>query len=282
VAEEEKGRAAGWYQMGNLGGAGLGGGAGVWLASHFSSQLAGSTLALAMLLCAAALYLVPDVRPVPDERIRQRVRDIGRDFRELIRSPIVLLTIALVACPIGAAGASNLWSAIAPDWHASPDTVALATGLLSSVASAIGCFVGGQMADRVGRWWTYFISGTFMAIVAIVMAVAPRTPLNYSAWVLFYAVSLGMANASFSALVLNAIGRGAASTKYAIMGSLGNIPCVYMTAFDGWAYDRWHASGMLNAEAWISIACVGLGLLALWNVNARGTQQNLVRAEVPA
>jgi MFS family permease len=282
VAEEEKGRASGWYQMGNLGGSGLGGGAGVWLASHFSSQLAGSTLALAMLLCATALYLVPDVRPVAGDRIGRRMRDIGKDFRELIHSRIVVLTIALVACPIGAAGASNLWSAIAPDWHASPDTVALATGVFSSVASAIGCFVGGQMADRVGRWWTYFISGTFMAIVAIIMAVAPRTPLHYSTWVLFYAVSLGMANASFSALVLNAIGRGAASTKYAIMSSLGNIPCVYMTAFDGWAYDRWHASGMLNAEAWISIGCVGLGLLALWKVTARAAQQNLVRAEAQA
>jgi PAT family beta-lactamase induction signal transducer AmpG len=282
VAEDEKGRAAGWYQMGNLGGFGLGGGAGVWLASHFSSQLAGSVLALAMLVCTAALYLVPDVQPVAGERIGRRVRDIGSDFRELIRSPIVLLTIALVACPIGAAGASNLWSAIAPDWRATPDTVALATGVLSSVASAIGCFAGGQMADRVGRWWTYFISGSFMAVVAIVMALAPRTPLEYSAWVLCYALSLGMANASFSALVLNAIGRGAASTKYAIMASLGNIPCVYMTAFDGWAYDRWHASGMLNAEAWISIACVALGLLALWKVNARAAQRNLVGAEVPA
>ena len=78
-----------------------------------------------------------------------------------------------------------------------------------------------------------------------------------------------MANASFSALVLNAIGRGAASTKYSIMSSLGNVPCVYMTAFDGWAYDRWHAAGMLNAEAWVSLACVVLGLLALWRVNAR-------------
>ena len=35
VAEEKKGRASGWYQMGNLSGSGLGGGAGVWLASHF-------------------------------------------------------------------------------------------------------------------------------------------------------------------------------------------------------------------------------------------------------
>jgi PAT family beta-lactamase induction signal transducer AmpG len=267
VAEEKKGRASGFYQAGNLGGFGLGGGAGVWLVAHFSSQVAGTVLALAMLFCAAALFAVPDVRPIPGERLGQKIRDIGKDFRDLVRSPLVLLTTALVSCPIGAAGASNLWSAIAPDWHASPDTVALATGLLSSVASFAGCIVGGYMADRVGRWWAYFISGTFMALVAIVMAAAPRTSFQYSSWVLLYAVSFGMANASFSALVLNAIGQGAASTKYAIMSSVGNVPVVYMTALDGWAYDRWHASGMLNFEAWLSLACVFVGFFALWKIN---------------
>src|SRR5262245_54465302 len=36
VPEEQKGRAGGWFQAGNLGGIGLGGGAGVWLATHVS------------------------------------------------------------------------------------------------------------------------------------------------------------------------------------------------------------------------------------------------------
>jgi PAT family beta-lactamase induction signal transducer AmpG len=107
-----------------------------------------------------------------------------------------------------------------------------------------------------------------MALVALAMAAAPRTPNQYAAWVLFYAVSLGMANASFSAIVLNAIGRGAASTKYAIMSSAGNVPCVYMTAFDGWAYDRWRGTGMLNAEAGISLLCVGIALAVLWRIDA--------------
>src|SRR6202022_4704786 len=75
VAEEKKGRASGWYQAGNLGGFGRGGGAGVWLAAHFSSQVAGTLLALAMLLCAAALFSVPDVRPIPGERLGQKMRD---------------------------------------------------------------------------------------------------------------------------------------------------------------------------------------------------------------
>ena len=59
VAESAKGRAAGWYQAGNLGGNGIGGGAGVWLASHFSKEIAGGALAIAMLASAAAIYLHP-------------------------------------------------------------------------------------------------------------------------------------------------------------------------------------------------------------------------------
>ena len=64
VAESAKGRAAGWYQAGNLGGNGIGGGVGVWLASHFSKEIAGSGLALAMLASAAAIYFACDVRIV--------------------------------------------------------------------------------------------------------------------------------------------------------------------------------------------------------------------------
>jgi hypothetical protein len=126
--------------------------------------------------------------------------------------------------------------------------------------------VGGFIADRLGRWWTFFGAGALMALVAIVMAVAPRTPAAYGAGVLSYALSLGLANAGFSAIVLHVIGRGAASAKYAILSSLGNVPFVYMTAFDGWMHDRSGAVGMLNADALVGLVCTVLGLAAVWKI----------------
>jgi MFS transporter, PAT family, beta-lactamase induction signal transducer AmpG len=120
VAVHEKGRAAGGYQAGYLGAAGLGGGAGVWLASHFSNSAAGAVLSAAMMACAAALYFVPDVR-TGTERLGQKMRDIGRDFRDMLHSPVVLLTILLFASPIGVGAGNNLWSAVASDWHAGPE-----------------------------------------------------------------------------------------------------------------------------------------------------------------
>ena len=65
-----------------------------------------------------------------------------------------------------------------------------------------------------------------MALVAIIMAVAPRTPNAFTVSVLAYALTGGMAYTAFSAIVLLTIGRGAASTKYATLSSLGNLPVV--------------------------------------------------------
>ena len=267
VADEEKGRAAGWYQAGNLGGTGLGGGAGVWLASHFSKEIAGGALAIAMLASAAAIYFASDVRIVSTETIGERMRLLGRDIFDMLRLAIPLFTIVLVMSPIGAGAMSGLWSAVAPDWKAEPDRVALVAGILNGVISAIGCIIGGWVADRIGRWWAYFGSGLALSIVAIVMALAPRTPESFVVGVLVYSFANGIAYAAFSAIVLLAIGRGAASTKYATLSSLGNLPVVYMTASDGWVHDRYGTAWMLYYEALIAIACIILGLAVLRWIN---------------
>ena len=41
----------------------------------------------------------------------------------------------------------------------------------------------------------------------------------------FLRIATGLGYAAYSTLVLLAIGRGAASTKYSILSSIGNIPC---------------------------------------------------------
>ena len=59
--ENEKGRAGGWFQAGNLGGGGLGGGAGLLMAQHLPAPwMAGAVLGLACLLCALGLFFVQE------------------------------------------------------------------------------------------------------------------------------------------------------------------------------------------------------------------------------
>jgi hypothetical protein len=64
-------------------------------------------------------------------------------------------------------------------------------------------------------------------------------------------------------MVIHAIGRGVASTKFAFCQSLGNLPVVYMTALNGYVHDRYGAGWMLMNEALAAIACVILGMLFL-------------------
>jgi PAT family beta-lactamase induction signal transducer AmpG len=263
VREEAKGRAAGWYQAGNLGGTGLGGGAGVWLLSHFSFFVAGAVLATVMLIGGLALRFVPEVRPITGESVAHRVRAMGRDLLNLIRTPIGLLTALLVTSAIGSGAMNNVWSAVASDWQANANTVALVSGVLNGVVSIIGCVAGGWIIDRVGRWWGYFGSGVLLSLVAIAMAIAARSSSAFLIGVLSYAFACGFAYAAFSAIILFAIGRGAASTKYALLSSFGNIPVIYMTAVDGWGHDRFGSTGMLLIEAAAGIVCVLLGGIAV-------------------
>ncbi|HEY6204861.1 MAG TPA: MFS transporter [Chthoniobacterales bacterium] len=277
VPDEAKGRAAGWYQAGNLGGNGIGGGLGVWLGAHYSKELAGGALALAMIAAGLAIFFAADFRVVVGFGFRERMRLMGRDLLAMLRSAIPLLTMILVTSPIGAGAMNNLWSAVANDWKAGANTVALVTGVLNGILCAAGCLLGGWVADRLGRWWSYFGFGVALALVAMIIALAPRSQTTYATGVLIYAFFVGAGYAAYSAIVVHAIGRGVASTKYALCQSLGNIPVAYMTALDGWAHDRYGNFWMLNGEALLALVCVLGGLIALQRVNA-----SRARASAPA
>jgi MFS family permease len=269
VLDDEKGRAGGWYQAASLGGSSLGGGAGVWLASHTSVQIAGLTMVAVMAASATAIRAVPPLNRTADDPLTQRLRSIAMDFRDMLRSPRSVFAILLFVSPIGIGAAYILWTALAPDWRASADTVAWTNGLFGGLGSAIGCVAGGWIADRVGKWWAYFGSGALLGLVALVLALSPRTPAFYAGGTLGYAVTMGVAYAAFSALVLYVIGRGAAATKYAIMASLGNLPVAYMTAFEGWLHDRAGVVLMLHVEAAITALTILVGLAVLGRIEGR-------------
>jgi hypothetical protein len=79
-------------------------------------------------------------------------------------------------------------------------------------------------------------------------------------YTLIYALITGLTYAGFSAFVLEAMGLGAAATKYSLFASLSNMPIYYMTNIDGWAHEKWGAGGMLYTEAVLGI--VGLVVFA--------------------
>ena len=253
---ELKGRAGGWFQAGNLGGTGIGGGAGLWLAQCLPSLwMVGAILAGSCLLCSIGLFFLSEPKStIRDSVLRKTFVNVAKDMWGVARSRIGFLALFLCFLPIGSGAASNLWSAVASDWKASADAVALATGVVGGILSAVGCLIGGWICDRMDRKTSYVIYGVLQAACAAGMALAPRTQAMYVVWTSLYALITGLTYAGFTAFVLEAMGTGAAATKYNVFASLSNAPIYYMTLVDGWAYTRWGPAGMLNTEAVICIA----------------------------
>ena len=246
-----QGRAGGWFQAGNLGGNGLGGGAGLWLAQTLPEPwMAAAAIAVACALCCAALWFVPEPPPLARTgHYGRMLLEVLKDLWQVVRARAGILALLICFLPIGSGAASNLWAAVADDWHASANTVALATGVFSGIVSALGCIFGGYGADRMDRKTAYALYGLLMALSTAAMAVAPRTETMYVVFTLIYAFIQGLTYAGFTAVVLETIGLGAAATKYNLYASLSNMPIAYMTLVDGWAHTRWGAAGLLNVEA---------------------------------
>ena len=257
---EEKGRAGGWSQAGNLGGSGLGGGAGLWLAQHVSAQwVSGATLGGVCILSACAMFWLKE--PPAEHRATRylaSLANVGRECLEILRSRMGFLALFIMLIPIGVGAAQNLWSAVANDWHASADAVALVNGALGGVISMFGCIAGGFLCDRMDRKTAYCVFGIVLAVVAAAMALAPRTQMMFVTFTCVYAFVLGFCYAAFGAVVLETIGAGAAATKYNLLAGISNAPIAYQTMIDGWAQTRWGSSGMLYVEALCGVAAVAL------------------------
>ena len=265
-----KGRAAGWFQAGNLGGAGVGGGAGLWIVEQTGEAwIGGAVMAVVCLLCCIGLWFVnvPQIQRSAHGIVKNSI-EAFRDLWLVARSRIGYLGLLICFLPIGSGAASNLWSAIAGDWQASAEAVATANGLLTGVVSAFGCIVGGSLCDRMDRKLAYGLFGLLLAACAVAMALVPRTQAMYITFVLIYAFILGMSYAGFSAVVLEAIGGGAAATKYSMFASLSNAPIAYMTLILGWAHTRWDAAAMLYYEAAFGV----LGIL-VFAIAARSSRR---------
>lgn len=66
---------------------------------------------------------------------------------------------------------------------------------------------------------------------------------------LSYGFITGLCYASFTAVTLEAIGTGAAATKYSIFASLSNTPIAYMIIFNGYSYKEWGSNAGLYTDA---------------------------------
>ena len=270
---EIQGRAGGYYNAGGLGGIGIGGGFGLWLAVRLPSVwMVGGVLAIACLLCCLAiLYVKEPASTIKVKRVSETIGNLFKDIWLTLKAKAGYLALFLALMPLGTGSAGSLFAALAKDWNASADTVALITGVLGGIITSIGCLLGGWICDKINRQLAYLLFGAFQGICAVGMAFCPHTQVLYIIWTLAYSIANGFAYAGFSAFVLEAMGKGAAATKYNIYSGLSNIPIYIVTIIDGWADTHWGANGMLNTEALCALAAIILFLAFKAVANIRRT-----------
>jgi PAT family beta-lactamase induction signal transducer AmpG len=254
--DELKGRAGGWFQAGNLGGAGIGGGLGLLLAENLPAPWMASVIVgvLCFLCCFALAGLPTPERAHGEVRVMVGIWKSLQDLWVIAKRRAGLAALILCFLPLGTGAASGLWAPLASEWNASANTVALVTGLLGGIVSAAGCIAGGWFCDRIDRKTAYVWFGLLHGAAAVGMALLPRSEGMFITWTLIYAFITGLTFAGFTAFVLEAIGKGAAATKYSAFASLSNIPIAYMTVVNGRAHDAWNSSGMLFTEAACGVA----------------------------
>jgi MFS transporter, PAT family, beta-lactamase induction signal transducer AmpG len=256
VPADMRGRASGWAQAGNLGGAGVGGGLGLLLAEHVPQPwVSGAVLAVICVACWGCVRWVPAARrtrSVP--RYIDELKGVVRDVWEVARSRVGYLALILMVLPI-ASGAAP-WPAIAGEWRASADLVAMVNGVVGGLASAAGALVGGYLCDRTSPGRAYCVFGLVAGAIAAAMAWAARTPAAFTVFTLAYSALIGCGFAAYSAIVLQAIGQRSAATNFNLMAAVSNVPIALMTSFDGWMHDRFGTAAMLYGELALPAATI--------------------------
>ena len=264
TAPAERGAAGGWSQAGNLGGAGAGASASLAIvgATH-SLLLAGLGVAALTSVCALALAFAPASHSLPKAaNYLETLKAVVKDCWDVVRARIGWLTLFLFVLPLGAGGASNLAAGIAHEWRVDAGLLAM-LALGGAVATGLGSIVGGYVCDRMDRRAAYALFGVLGGVTAAVAAVAPKTPEWFIVFGLSYNAALGMAYAAYAAANLEAIGRGAAATKYTLFASVANIPVTLMPLADGWADTRGGASALLWVEFGTAVAAAGIFALVV-------------------
>ncbi len=256
VPLERKGAAAGWSMAGNLGGTGLGGAFGLWLTQHQRPPVAAAVLALVCLACGLPALLIDEPAREPHP-IAKAVKSVATDLWRTALSRQGWTGLIICLSPLGAGAAANLFAGSmhndygARDGHpVTEGDVEWVTGVVGGLVSALGCLVGGWLADRMNRRVAYALAGVATAVVALVMAYGPLSRDAFIVGTLLYQGVNGICYAAFVAFVLEMIGHdGAVTTKYTLFVASANLAISYTAVLDGWGYDKGKVRGLFLMDA---------------------------------
>jgi PAT family beta-lactamase induction signal transducer AmpG len=272
MPDDLRGKASGWYNVGNLSGGGLSASVAIWMVGHkLDPSIIGATLGAMMILPAVAVLWI-DEPARPPASARAVFRETLGDVRRVLFSKSGLTGIALCVSPVGTSALVNYFSGMSKPYGASPDTVAAVTGFGNVLLTAVGAGIAGYLCDRFNRRAMYLLSGTMTAVCGIVMALSPRTELTYAVGVATYALVTGFCYSSFTATVLETIGKAgrAAATQYSLFVAAGNLAILYVGLIDT-RFDKAHGvEGVIASDATLNIVGVVILAIVFWRLGSFG------------
>ena len=169
-------------------------------------------------------------------------------------------TLTLVF-PIASGAAMGLLPGVAQDYGVNGHQMAWMNGLAGALLMGAGAFAATLISTRIRASVAYQWVALVNAATLGVLWLGPLRPSSYYVGVTLYLFTTGTANAMFTAVILEFLGKSgkSGSGRYSIINSLGNVPVVYMTAMDGWGDKRWGVRGLVGTEA--VLGAVGAAVL---------------------
>jgi MFS family permease len=263
MPDELRGRASGWTNTGNLGGGALG----TWFALRMINagarpiSIGLALFAMMVIPSLAALFVAEQTRP--QRTPREVFGTMGRDVWRVARSRPGWSGILFCLSPVGTAALLNYFAGLSTDYHASDTMVEFVNGWGNGLITAAGALIGGFLCDRMNRRAAYLLSGGLTALCGIAMSFAPTNPMTYAIGVSAYFFITGFCYSSFTAVVLESIGKAgaAASTQYTLFTAAGNFAIAYVGLVDTRFHHRWGVAGLLRVDAGLNL--LGIAALAL-------------------
>lgn len=250
--ERSKRVACGFYQGGGLG---FGAAAVFVLITANDKKMSQSMLGLlaAALIAVPGLFALaaPKQEVVADPVFVDTMRRIWAEFKTtFLRWKAIPYTLCMVF-PIASGAAVGLLPGVARDYGVNGEHVAWVNGVGGALLMAGGSLTATLIPARIRASVAYLTIALLNSATLGVLWLGPLRPATYYVGLTLYLFTIGTAYALFTAVVLEFLGSSgkSGSGRYSIINSLGNVPVLYMIAFDGWGGEKWGSRGLSGTEA---------------------------------
>lgn len=240
-----------FYQAGSMAFGALAASVMIWTSGRVSRNVLGAIAGVLIAVPGLFALAAPRQEVVAKSTFTAERRRIWSEFRTtFLRWEALPYTLCMLF-PMGSGAAIGLLAGVAKDYGVNGDSVAWMNGLLGTLLVAAGALAATLIPARKRAAVTYLTVCVVNAVTLCVLWLGPLRPATYYAGVTLYLFTVGTCYALFTAVVLEFLGDSgkSGSGRYSIINSMGNVPVLYMIAFDGWGGSRFGPRGLSGTEA---------------------------------